>query len=195
MENLVYFIAILKELPKGCFDNNIFKFQDTKYVYSFLGVTQEDYTKYIAGAPHDVLDGQMVVDGCKWWGEIRSQKKHYAKDEELGGETLKVYISMTDTIAANTVALMKIFAAKIINREIEKGTPGYNKTVFDLFDKATTIRELNILYEDYIGVPMPDSQAREMKLFTANGQRIYNENRLTIENFKRKVLPILPVRE
>lgn len=188
MDNLVYFIASLKELPKEALENNIFKFQDTKYVFSFLGVTQEDYNKYIVGSPHEVLPERMVRNGCNWWGEIRASKKSYP-----AGATDKQLISITEENAADTVALMKVFARKIVEREIAAGHSGYNQTVINMFESASSIKELNVLYEDFIGVPMPDGQALEMNRFNSNGQRIYNENRLTISNFQRKILPIQSV--
>lgn len=182
MENLIYFIANLEELPKKAFENNIFVFQNTKYIYSFLGVTQENYNLYIKDYPHEIIDGETVVIGSRWWGEVRAEKKFYAPSTN-DGSMQRVVVSISESDAEKAVTLMKIFARKIIEREISLGTPYYNNGIIDLFENASTISDLNILYEDYIGVPMPCLQASALNRFTEDGQRIYNENRLIISAF------------
>lgn len=69
---------------------------------------------------------------------------------------------------------------------VEQKRDFYNKSVKDLYLKSsslkkefyncTTIRQLNRLYEDYMGIPMPENQA-------------YEEDRLNPDGTRKEVIP------
>jgi len=183
-DNLIYFFADLHDVSQEALDNKIFEFQDTKIKYSILGCTQENYDKYIVGVEHFPLDRNTAVKGSKWWAEIRAEKKDYVFNPETGNYDTKVYVSLSEEAVASVVNCMKIFAKLLIEDEIENNTPGFNTSLIQTFDNCNSIYDLNILYEDFLGIEMPYKQAVELNRINANGQRIFNENRLRIESLR-----------
>lgn len=175
--NLIFFIADLKDLPPEVLTDHIFEFQDTKIKYSTLGCTQENYDKYIVGARHFLISRDVAVKGSKWWAEIRAEKKDYIFNPETGYYDTKVYISLSEDSIASVVECMKTYAKLLIEDEIVLGTSGFNESLSSVFQNASSISELNILYEDFFGIEMPYHQAVELNRVTSNGQRIFNENR------------------
>lgn len=178
-DRTIFFFARLKDLPAILLENNLFEYQSTIVSYSILGCNPTDYDKYVKNAKHTIITRDVAIKGAKWWGEIRAEKTDYIDDPETGFKT-RGKISLTDDAIACVITAMKTCASLIIDDEIALGTYGFDKNVKQLFENATSIRELNTLYEDFFSIEMPWKQAIEMNRTTSNGKRIFSETRLSI---------------
>lgn len=183
-DNLIYFFGNLNDFPTESLTNNIFTYQNTIIKYSILGCNQQDYNMYILGNKHVLLDKDIATQSTKWWGEIRVEKKDYVLDPETNTYTKKIYISISEEESLNVLISMKIYAKLLIEDEIKEGTAGYNLSLLENFNNCNNIFDLNILFEDFLGIDMPYKQAAQLNKVTYSGDRIYNENRLRIKNLR-----------
>ena len=77
-----------------------------------------------------------------------------------------------DTPILNSIATAKSIAVSDVAASVIAGNKAFNDKALALYDAmialkkkftdCTTIRELNVLWEDYLGVPMPQQQAIEL---------------------------------
>jgi len=185
-ENLKYILIDVDDIPENyrSGEGNIIKLNRSLVKYSVVGVTYEDYY-LINNQPHVVITQQEALIGSCWWGDTRAEKKGYVTGFiDNQPKTERGIVSSNEADLSAALSLMKKVASMIIDAEISSGTFGYNEDVKTLFDQATNIYDINILYEEFIGVEMPLPQAVEMNLAYENGQRIFNPNRL-IASFLR----------
>lgn len=185
-ENLKYILINIDDIPENyrSGENNIIKLSRNLVKYAVVGVTYEDYD-LISNLQHTVITQQEALIGTCWWGDTRAEKKGYVTgfiDEKP--KTERGIISSNEADLSAALSVMKKVAEMIIDAEISLGTFGYNENVKNLFSQAINIYDINILYEEFIGVEMPLPQAIEMNLVYQNGQRIFNPNRL-IASFLR----------
>lgn len=186
-DSLKYILINLDNIPEKyrSGDNRIYKLNRAIINYSIVGIPPENY-HLVSSLRHLEISKEEAFNGYCWWGEIRSQKMGY-KDFLINGrkKTEKSLISVQENDLEYAMSLMKKLAKLLIEDEIARGNPDYNrKGILELFENASDIRTLNKLYEDYIGIEMPRSQALEMKLFNENGKRIFKSNRLFITELR-----------
>ena len=77
-----------------------------------------------------------------------------------------------ETPTLNTIATAKGLTVSKVAESVLAGNKAFNEKALALYDamvalkqkftNCATIRELNVLWEDYLGVPMPQQQAIEL---------------------------------
>lgn len=185
MENILdtckFILVNIDDIPENLRsgETNIIKFCRNLVKYSAVALTEEDYLDYFSNSniKHEIINQYDATVGSAWWGEIRAEKSGYINGIIDGTpKTERAIISMDDGIYNSALSLMKKVAILLIDDEISLGNTKYNEGVKNLFTEANSIYDINILYEDFIGIPMPYNQALQMNLVTNNGSRIRNES-------------------
>lgn len=128
--------------------------------------------------PWEEITELEATEAVKFYGEVRGYRSAYSDEEGLepdadylakGQRKTRVYI--TDEIEAAVISLMRKVSKKVIVDEFDRrvAEEGSDRTGEDAalaqFDACTTIKELNQVREDLLGVQMPKAQLLELGLW------------------------------
>lgn len=138
-------------------------------VYSLFEMTEEAWNEF----PFESVSWEEVTEleateGWKFYSEVRGYRSVYPDVE--GGE--KTRVEITPEIEESTIMLMKRVFKKMVqdefdNRESREG----EESILSEIEGLSSIAELNIKREEYLGIQMPVPQAKEMGLIDENGLR------------------------
>jgi len=187
-DHLTFFIADLDDIPEVLRSGNTLEFIFSTVKYAVIGVLPEIYDEYIKDYVfHKAITRDLAIKGKHWWGDIRVEKSAY---DTVDGITVKKKVQVSEETISYVVELMKTIAKMIVEYEmsqtsysvvvdqVEKvisSNPSYNRELLQKIEECATIRELNIIYEDYLGCEMPSHQANELGLYDEERKRIFEE--------------------
>jgi hypothetical protein len=138
-------------------------------VYSLFELTDDAWSQF----PFDSVSWEEVselegTEGWKFYSEVRGYRSVYP---DVEGED-KIKVEITPEIEESTITLMKRVFKKMIQDEFDgrESREGEDALLSEV-DGLTSIAELNVKREDYLGIQMPIPQAKEMGLLDENGLR------------------------
>lgn len=146
------------QLPGGLSMYQIFQVEDSLWETSF---PSEDI-------PYVELSELEATEACKFVGIIKTFRNAYSDDEGLDPdedqlEKRKTRVYYTDEIFEATVSLMKKHCTRRIQDEfLTRDSNEGEQALLDQVEACTTVRELNQLREDLLGISMPKAQLQEL---------------------------------
>jgi len=178
--NLHYFIADVEDLPMTLRENDNIKFCNSVKKYAIVGITSAMYYEHISGNGYEELTVNEALKYSKYATEIRTQHSVYWRNTETN-ETTKGYVGVTTASLNVALSTMKKVAIKmndyvVANTANVSDTP-FAGTVLTKINEASTMGEINIVYENYFHIEMPKTQAESLNLVDENGKRIYQAER------------------
>lgn len=188
-DNLKFFIIDIDDLPQEVRSDGNIKFCSSRVKYSVIGTTEEIYDQYVKDLNHTPISKDLAIKGSHWWGEVRVEKSAY---KIVDGLTVKSKAPVSEETLVYVLELMKLIAKLNVEYEIEQtsypivtngvekrvsSNPVYCPELLQKIEECSTIREINIFYEEYLDCEMPRNQALELGLYDDEGKRIFSENR------------------
>ncbi len=178
--NLHYFIADVGDLPEALRENDNIQFCHSVKKYAVVGVTSAMYYEHISGNGYDELTAEQALKYSKYNTEVRTQHSVYWRNTETN-QTMKGYVGVTTASLNIALDVMKQVATKM-NNFVASNTPNVSDTPFagtvlTKINEASTMGEINIVYENYFHIDMPKSQAESLNLINEDGNRTYQAER------------------
>ena len=138
------------------------------------------YYEHISGNGYDELTAEQALKYSKYNTEVRTQHSVYWRNIETN-QTMKGYVGVTTASLNIALDVMKQVATKM-NNFVAANTPNVSDTPFagtvlTKINEASTMGEINIVYENYFHINMPKSQAESLNLIDEDGNRTYQAER------------------
>ena len=177
--NLIFFIHDVEDLPVEVRGHRLM-YVNNKIKYAICGVTQETIDEYMNGWSLDKISENEAIKGGQLWAEVRTHTSEWTDDGN--GNSQKIKREISDDERAVTISLMKKLAKKLVEYGITKlgdSHATYNSALLTSIDNCTTMEEINIIYEDYLGDELPSTQAKALNKYDSDGNRTYSAGRVT----------------
>jgi hypothetical protein len=116
----------------------------------------------------------------KYASEVRTQHSVYWRNTETN-QTTKGYVGVTTASLNVALDVMKRVGVHM-NNFVAANTPNVSDTPFagtvlTKLNEASTMGEMNIVYENYFHIDMPMLQAESLNLIDEDGNRTYQAER------------------
>ena len=181
---LHYFIADIDDLSEELRSNNNLAFVHSIKKYSIVGVTSFIYENYIQGNSFTEISSSDALMAHKYASEVRTKHSEYVRDVETN-QTTKQYVGVSSAGLEQALGVMKIIAKKL-NVDYYENAPDQSDTIYGNpvlteINNATTMGEMNIIYENYFHVDMPKTQAEALNLYGENYTRTYQPGKVSTD--------------
>ena len=177
--NLIFFIHDVEDLPVEVRGHRLM-YVNNKIKYAICGVTQETIDEYMNGWTLDKISEDEAISGSSLWGEVRTHTSEWTDDGN--GNSQKIKREISDEERETCVSVMKKVAKKLVEYGISKlgdSHATYNSALLTSIDNCSTMEDINIIYEDYLGDELPRTQALALSKYDSDGYRTYNAGRVT----------------
>tara|TARA_R100000458_G_scaffold59679_1_gene71105 strand:- start:2906 stop:3478 length:573 start_codon:yes stop_codon:yes gene_type:complete len=180
--NLHFFLADIDELPVEIRGTRLM-YVNNKIKYAICGVSDNTWKEYLNENKSfglQELTEDEAIKGASLWAEVRTHTSEWTDDGN--GNSQKIKREISDDERAVTVSLMKKLAKKLVEYGITKlgdSHATYNSALLTSIDNCTTMEEINIIYEDYLGDELPSTQAKALNKYDSDGNRTYSAGRVT----------------
>ena len=135
--------------------------------FSVCGVTQSDWDNYVAGKGYTEITYDEARCG-RYWGKVQDTASVYSTDEN--GYTSKVKEPITDPDKALCIGLMKKVAKDCVQFGIDKGAGApYNTALLTVVDNCTTMQDINLFFENYLGLEQGLYSAQSLGMTESDG--------------------------
>ena len=179
-----YFIADVGELPEALRENDNIGFYHSVKKYAVVGVSSAMYYEHIAGNGYEEMTTDEALKFHKYASEVRTQHSVYWRNTETN-QTTKGYVGVTTASLNVALDVMKRVGVHM-NNFVAANTPNVSDTPFagtvlTKLNEASTMGEINIVYENYFHIDMPKPQAESLNLIDEDGNRTYQAERTTTD--------------
>tara|TARA_B100001029_G_C15035577_1_gene439903 strand:- start:472 stop:1059 length:588 start_codon:yes stop_codon:yes gene_type:complete len=176
-----YFNVYKGDLPESWMDGHTtpLTFHNAKIWFAICGCEESDYDAVIeplkASKPiTDIVDEDTAITASRCWGDVREKRSLYQGDSDVDkyadGTSGKIKIEITDDMRSKTLTVMKQHAKMLVQKAIDDGEGDpYNSSLLTDIENSASVKQINIIYEDYLGDQLPRGQALELNLYESDG--------------------------
>ena len=182
-----YFLADLDDLPNIFNEGKLTYYSSHSGKFAICGCEEVDYNTHIVPLKsgenkkpiEDIVDEETAIEASRCWGDTRAKRSEWVADSDVDKYTSKTKIDITDDMRSKTLIVMKQAAKMIVQLGIDAsaGDP-YNESLLTDIDNSATVTQINIIYENYLGVDIPHQDATDLNKYESDGHtRKYDASR------------------
>ncbi len=170
-----YFNVHLDDLPETWRDGHStpLTMHNSKVWFAICGCEESDYDAVIEPLKSskpitDIVDEDTAITASNCWGDVREKRSEWNTDSK--GDSVKEKVEITDDMKTKTLTVMKQHAKMLVQKAIDDGDGDpYNSSLLTDIENSASIAQINIIYEDYLGIQLSRAQAQDLNLYESDG--------------------------